>query len=180
MSARLHGIMPEVIILGVAGGIAAVLLLKLARWARDRRRSAGEAERQLRVEKQFREAERQLDELLRRDEPVIAARGVAVSDRSARAYHYKNETLSWDYRFETRRERGSEVEKVSVSVSLREDDAGALRVTRCAEIFQVGKQSRWRSTAEEVLPLDEAVRRGLSSIVLEAISEGEAAAAASP
>ena len=129
------------------------------------------------AEKRFREAERQLDELLRRDEAVIAARGITITDRSARAYHYKNEYLSWVYSFETRRARGSEVEKVWVWVSLYEHDVGVVRVWRRAEIFQLGQLSRWQSTTEQLLALEKAVRDGLSSIVLEAIRAGETAAA---
>ena len=129
------------------------------------------------AEKRFREAERQLDELLRRDGAVIAARGITITDESSRAY-YKNDCLSWSYRFETRRVRGSEVEKVWVLVSLYEHEPASLRVWRRAEIFQIGQVSRWQSTTEEMLPLEEVARGGLSSIVLEAISAGEAAAAA--
>jgi hypothetical protein len=129
------------------------------------------------AERRFREAERRLDELLRRDEAVIAARGVAVADESGRAYHYQNERLSWRHRFEVRRARGGEVEKVRVIISLGEEGPTALRVWRRAEIFQVGKPSRWVSTAEESLPLSVAARRGLGSIVVEAISAGEAEAA---
>lgn len=174
----LHGMMPEIIILGLAGGVLAVLMSRLARRARDRRRATNEAEGRRRVEEQFREAERRLDELLSKGEPAITARGVAVADWSARAYHYKNETLSWSYQFETRRTRGSEIEKVTVTLTLREDDTTALRVQRCAEIFQIGRPSRWISTDEELLPLEDVARRGLSAVVLEAINEGEAAAAA--
>ena len=130
------------------------------------------------VEKRFREAERRLDELLRRDEAAIAARGVTVTDWSVRAYGYKSEYLRWCYLFETRRPRGSEVEKVMVDVSLDEGEPDALRVWTRAEIFQVSKLSRWQSTAEKLLPLEGVVRRGLAGIVLDAISAGEAAAAA--
>jgi len=129
------------------------------------------------AEKRFRDAERRLDELLRRDEAVIAARGIAISDVSARAY-YHNDPLSWSYQFETRRARGSEVEKVWVLVSLYEHDPASLRVWRRAEIFQIGQVSRWKETTEETLPLEEAARVGLSSIVLGAIRSGEEAAAA--
>ena len=129
------------------------------------------------AEKRFREAERRLDVLLRRDGPAIAARGITVSDQSARAY-YKNDCLSWNYQFETRRVRGSEVEKVWVLVSLYEHDPASLRLWRRAEIFQIGQVSRWESTTEEVLPLEVVAGAGLSSIVLEAISAGEAAVAA--
>jgi len=128
-------------------------------------------------EKRFRDAERRLDELLRGDEAVIAARGITISDESARAY-YKNDYLSWSYRFETRRVRGSEVEKVWVLVSLYEGDPASLKVWRRAEIFQIGQVSRWQSTTEEKLLLGEVGRGELSNIVLEAISAGEAAAAA--
>jgi hypothetical protein len=129
------------------------------------------------AERRFREAERWLDELLSRDESAITARGVSVTDESGRAYHYQNERLSWRHRFEVRRARGSEIEKVRVIISLGEEDAGALRVWRCAEVFQVGKPSRWVSTTEELLPLPEAARRGLGSLVLEAVRAGEAEAA---
>jgi hypothetical protein len=129
------------------------------------------------AEKRFHEAERQLDELLRRDEAMIAARGIAITDRSVRAYNYKSDCLVWDYTFEVRRARGSEVEKVWVWVTLYEHDAEVVRVWRSAEIFQIGKLSRWQSTSERLLALDKVVRDGLSSIVIEAIRAGEAAAA---
>lgn len=129
------------------------------------------------AEKLFREAERRLDELLRRDEAVIAGRGVTIADESARAYHYKNECLSWRYRFEIKRARGSEIEKVWVVISLDEADVTAVKVWMRAEIFQVGQFSRWQSTTEELLPLETVVRNGLSGIIFEAISAGEAAAA---
>jgi hypothetical protein len=128
-------------------------------------------------EKRFRDAERQLDELLRRDEAVIAARDITISDESSRAY-YRNDYLSWNYRFEIRRVRGSEIEKVWVLVSLYEHDPASLRVWRRAEIFQIGQVSRWQDTTEEMLPLEEVARGGLSGIVLEAISAGKAAATA--
>jgi hypothetical protein len=125
------------------------------------------------AEKRFREAERQLDELMRRDEAVITARGITISDWSARKYHYKNEHLSWSYWFETRRARGSEIEKVLVVISLNELEASAVSVRRSAEIFQIGKLPRWSSGTEELLPLEEMAHRGLASIVLEAIQAGE-------
>jgi hypothetical protein len=125
------------------------------------------------TEKRFREAERQLDELLRRDEAIIAARGITIADWSGRKYHYKNEHLSWSYWFETRRARGSEIENVLVAVSLNEHEASTVRVGRSAEIFQIGKLPRWSSGTEELLPLEEMVHRGLANIVLEAIHAGE-------
>lgn len=125
------------------------------------------------TEKRFREAERQLDEMLRSDEAIIAARGITISDRSARKYHYKNEHLSWSYWFETRRARGSEIENVWVRVSLYEHDVSTLKVSRGAEIFQIGKLRRWSSGTEELLPLEEMAHRGLASIVLEGIQAGE-------
>jgi hypothetical protein len=128
------------------------------------------------AEKPFREAERQLDELLRRDEAALAAQHITITDESARVYHYKIDYLSWRQRFEIRRPRGSEIEKVWVLVSLDEHDVSMLRVWRRAEIFQIGQLSRWQSTTEELLPLAEIMRRGLASIVLEAIHAGEHAA----
>jgi len=125
------------------------------------------------AEKRFREAERRLDEMLRSDEAVIAAGRVTISDRSARVYHYKNESLSWSYRFETRRARGSEIENTSVTVSLYEHEPDLLRVCGLAEIFQIGQLSRWRSKTEALLPLGEVERGGLASIVLDAIRTGE-------
>ena len=124
------------------------------------------------AEKRFREVERQLDELLRSDEAVITARGIIISDWSGRTY-FRNDYLSWCQRFETRRPRGSEIEKVWVRVSLDEHDVSTLSVWRGAEIFQIGQLSRWQSTTEELLPLAEMARRGLANIVLEAIHAGE-------
>lgn len=70
------------------------------------------------VEHQFRGAEHLLDELLRREQAILIARGIVIVDESARTYHYKNDFLSWSHRFEIRRWRGSEVEKVWVVLSL--------------------------------------------------------------
>lgn len=128
-------------------------------------------------EKRFREVESQLDMLLHRDEAIIAARGIVITDWSARTYHYKNDYLSWCFRFDTKRARGSEIEKVWVLVSLDEADVTALRVWRRAEIFQIGQLSRWQSTTEELLSLETAIRDGLSSIIFEAIRSGKAACA---
>jgi hypothetical protein len=129
------------------------------------------------VEKRFREAERQLDEMFRKDAAALAGRRIAVTEESGRAYHYQNEHLFWRLRFETRSEQGSEIQKVWGWLSLNEHDTNTLKVWRRAEIFQMGKQSRWHDTVEELLPLAEAARRGLASIILEAIDGGEAAAA---
>jgi hypothetical protein len=67
---------------------------------------------------------------------------------------------------------------VRVDVSPDEGEPGSIRVCRSAEIFQVGKLSRWRSSAERLLPLESVMRRGLAGVVLECISAGEAEAAA--
>ena len=128
------------------------------------------------AEKRFREVERQLDELLRSDESVIAARGIIISDWSGRTY-FRNDHLFWCQDFEIKRPRGSEIEKVWVRVSLYEYDVSTLCVSRGAEIFQIGQLSRWQSATEELLPLAEMARRGLASIVLEAIHAGEGEAA---
>lgn len=129
------------------------------------------------AEKRFREAERQLDELLRRDEAVITDRGITISDWSGRTY-FRNDHLSWSQRFEIKRPRGSEIEKVWIRVSLYEHDVGVVEVWRSAEIFQIGQLSRWQSTIEELLPLAEMARRGLASFVVEAIHAGEREVAA--
>ncbi|ADB15125.1 hypothetical protein Psta_0435 [Pirellula staleyi DSM 6068] len=130
------------------------------------------------VEHQFREAEHLLDELLRREQAILIARGIVIVDESARTYHYKNDSLSWSHRFEIRQWRGSEVEKVWVVLSLDESNVVALRVWARAEIFQIGQASRWESTAEELRPMDSVLKTGLSSIILEAICTGQAAAGA--
>lgn len=116
--------------------------------------------------------------MLRRAEAAIAARGLNVSEWSARTYHYKNEYLRWNYSFETRRPRGSEIEKVIVTVSLDEGEPGAVTVWWRAELFQVGSLSRWQSAVEMRLSLEDAERKGLAAIVLEAADAGEAALAA--
>jgi hypothetical protein len=125
----------------------------------------------------FREAERVLDQLVRSDQPQIAAANVIVVDESAREYHYKNQSLSWRYRFEARRTRGSEVEKVWVLGSLTEDEPATLILWRRAELFQPGQLSRWESTTEQRLSLEQVSPLGLASIVLAAIHAGQTAAA---
>ena len=111
------------------------------------------------IERRFRKAERVLDEMLAVAETTIEERGAAVADWSGRTNHYQNERLSWNYRFETRRPRGAEIEKVSVQVALGEEGPSSITVRRCAEIFQLGKRSRWSNVAKEVIPFGEAARR---------------------
>jgi hypothetical protein len=130
-----------------------------------------------REEKRFREAERRLDELLRNDEAKIAAHGIAIADESGRELHYKNEYLEWRYRFEIKRARGFEMEKVWTVVSLDENNVSEVRVWIRAELFQVGQSSRWQSTTEHLLPIERVVQQGLEGVVLEAMREGQAAAA---
>ncbi len=108
---------------------------------------------------------------------MLVANGITITDRSSRAYNYKTESLSWYYWFETRRTRGSEVEKVLVSVCLDEANPRVLKIGKLADIFQIGQRSRWQNYTEELLPLENAVRIGLSNIVMEAVRAGKAAAA---
>ena len=128
------------------------------------------------VEALFREAERQLDDALRRDHTTITAGGVEVFDDSARVYHYKNSSLSWSLRFESRCARGSEVEKIWGTISVHEGDPAAVRIWRRAEIFQTGARPRWEKTDERRMPLQSLLRNGLASLVAEEVADGKAAA----
>jgi hypothetical protein len=55
---------------------------------------------------------------------------------------------------------------VWVVVTFDESSVGALSVWRRAEIFQPGQLSRWEHTTEEQVPLEDALRDGLSRIRL--------------
>lgn len=78
IGAWFQGAIPTIIILGFVGSILAALIVKFVREARDMRRHAASFAE---AEKRFRDAERQLDELLRRDEAVIAASGITIRVR---------------------------------------------------------------------------------------------------
>src|SRR5688572_22341362 len=109
------------------------------------------------VEAEFRVAERQLDDLLRRDRVTVEARGIEVRDDSARSYHYKNELLAWAFAFETRASWRSEVEKVRVGVSVHESDLTIAQIGWHAELFEVGAASRWQQRGGYTLPLPQLV-----------------------
>jgi hypothetical protein len=125
---------------------------------------------------QFRDAERQLDDALRRDRATITASGIEVIDDSARTSHYKNGYVSWSLRFESRCARGSEVEKVWGTVSVHEVDPTIAKVWRRAEIFQIGAHPRWEKTDEREMPLQSLLRDGLATTVIQEFAEGKAAA----
>jgi hypothetical protein len=129
-------------------------------------------------EAQFRDTELQLDEALRRGREAIVASGVEIFDDSERCYHYKNERLSWSIRFESRRPRGSDIEKVWGRVSVYEDDLTVAKIWRRAEVFQTGQSSRWQETDERAIPLGDLLRSGLATVVAEEIEEGRKAASA--
>lgn len=125
-------------------------------------------------ESEFREFERALDDLLRRDRAAIEAHGIAVVDESERFHHYKNPYLSWRFRFEMESVRGSEHQKVWSVLSIDEGSSFVRCWTR-AEIFQVGQLSRWKETFESFLPFDSVVNRGIATIVLREIRDAQAA-----
>ena len=130
-------------------------------------------------ESEFRQCERTLDDVLRRDRAAIEARGIAVVDESDRLHHYKNSYLSWRFRFEIVTARGSDHLKVWTVLSIDEGYSFVRCWTR-AEIFQVGQLSRWKETFESFLPFDSVVSRGIATIVLREIHDAEAASAVSP
>jgi hypothetical protein len=130
------------------------------------------------VELKFRHAENELDTLMLTAKPGLTDEGVTISDWSARNYHYQNERLSWNYWFEKKRPRDSEILKLSVHVSLTEEAPTTVKVRTSSEIFQIGKKSHWSTTTNGIISLDDAVRCGLTHIVMSAIREGTSAAEA--
>ena len=125
------------------------------------------------AEAAFRETERRLDELLRRDVESLRRRDISVCDDSGREYHYKNDHLSWSLRFEARRQRGSEIEKITVVLSFTEDDAMSVRVWTRAEIFQIGQTSRWKSEEQSTMSVPHLEDAGLGATVLASIEKGQ-------
>ena len=128
------------------------------------------------VESHFREAERQLDDALRRDQTALTADGIKLFDNSARAYHFKNSHPSWSLRFESRSARGSEVEKVWGTISVQEADPTRAKIWRRAEVFEIGARPRWEKTVERELPLSSLLSDGLATTVAREVAEGKAAA----
>ena len=70
------------------------------------------------------------------------------------------------------------MEKVTVEISMDEEDATVLTIATHSEIFPVGKSSRWRCSTENKISLNEAAHRGLADIVLDFMRWGEEAASA--
>lgn len=120
----------------------------------------------------FREIEQQLDQLVHVARPELTAGGIAVADESVRQYH-REPLLSWQFRFETRQECGSEIAKVWLTLTLTEDRLNVCRLWRRAELFQIGQLSRWQNTHQCEFPVKRLREAGLASVVLSSIREGE-------
>jgi hypothetical protein len=126
-------------------------------------------------EARFRRIESQLDSLLQSHESLLAARGISAIDQSVRGYYPNERNLSWSFRFEERRSRGSEVEKVWLTLSLVDTDLTAIGVWRRAEIFQIGSRSSWQQTNESVLSVEAVFAEGLAPIIIREVEAGYAA-----
>jgi hypothetical protein len=124
----------------------------------------------------FREAERRLDALLTAAREALERDGVTIEDQSARSYHYKNQYLTWAVRLELTWQVSPERARVTVYIEHSElahgRGAPELRVSRRAEVFQVGKTSRIDVRAERRVPLAVAEREGLGAVVRREIDAG--------
>ena len=132
------------------------------------------------TETAFREVEQVLDPLIIDAVEQFKEHDVTITDESARTYHYKNQFLSWSYRFESQRPyRGPEIASVTVSLTWDEpafvDVPREIRVWSQAAILQIGKVPRWEHTVEQVHPIELVVSRGITTIILEYIRNGYAA-----
>jgi hypothetical protein len=131
------------------------------------------------TEESFRRIERTLDHLIEVATPKLNELGVAATDESARNYHYKNQFLSWSYRFENRWSfRCSEIALVTSLVTFHEpgdaDVTQEVEIWSRSEIFQVGQLSRWEHTEQHSIPIAELTRLGIAEIVCTVIANGRA------
>jgi len=91
------------------------------------------------VELKFRHAENELDKLLLAAKWALKDEDVTIRDWSGRKYHYKNERLSWNYWFEKKWPRDSEILKVSVHVSSTEEEPTMATFGPLPRSFRSGK-----------------------------------------
>jgi hypothetical protein len=131
------------------------------------------------TEESFRRTQRTLDELIEAATPELVERGISATDESHRNYHYKNQLLSWSYRFESRRSyRGPEIAMVTVRVTFNEpfdpDAPQDVRMWSRSEIFQIGQGPRWEHTEDRLLPIADVLGRGIAELVCTAIAVGHA------
>lgn len=128
------------------------------------------------AEKQFREVERALDELLRKAEGQLRSLGISIEDHSARTYHYKNDHLVWCFSF--RKEWLVDIEKarvmtrLSYSEPVSPSDAPEIKVSWRAEAFRQGQESRIDKRNEKSYPLHQVQQEGISHLVTTATAEG--------
>lgn len=128
------------------------------------------------AEKQFREVEKTLDELLRNAESQLRSSGLSIKDHSARTYHYKNDHLFWC--FSARKEWLVDIEKACVTARLsygepvRPNDAPEIKVSWRAEIYRQGQESRIDKKNEKCYSLQQVQQEGISRLVMTAIAEG--------
>lgn len=128
------------------------------------------------AEKQFREVEKTLDELLRKVEDQLRSSGLTIEDHSARTYHYKNDHLFWCYSFQKEWlvdvERACVTSRLSYGEPVGPNDAPEIKVSWRAEIFRQGQESRIDKRNEKNYSLQQVQQEGMSHLVMTAIEEG--------
>jgi hypothetical protein len=131
------------------------------------------------VESAFRAAEAELDAMVAAAVGMLSGADVEIVDNSDRTYHYKNQSLLWEFRFTATWSLGYEVAKVMVRLSCPEPaiagEASSVVATTTAEIFQTGKQSRVRRKREMAIAWESLRSRALEAVIFAEIQWGREA-----
>lgn len=129
------------------------------------------------TENAFRRVEQILDRLLQDALIQLNDEDISATDESAREFHYKNQFLTWSYRFESRRTyRGPEIALVTLRIRFDEplnlDETHDVKIWMRCEVFQIGQLPRWEHTDEFAMPLADIMKRGIAELVRTIVSNG--------
>ena len=114
--------------------------------------------------------------LIQKDKEVLLADGFQIFDDSSRKYHYKNDHLFWDYRFQ--KEWLVDIEQACVTIHLtygepaQPKETPNINISWRAEVYRQGQESRIDESNEKIITLEDVKNKGISSLVINEFEEG--------
>jgi hypothetical protein len=124
------------------------------------------------AEVSFRPIERMLDE----SRSNLVNEGILMREESNRTGFggHSYPAFIWGFHFENRQPFVSDIKRAKVQLTYRETllegESQRMEVTTVAEIFQIGKQSRFSEGRKMIYPIDQFLNMRMDSIIIDCIA----------
>lgn len=131
------------------------------------------------AEASFRPVERMLDAMLEESRASLVSEGIILREESNRTGFggHSYPAFSWSFHFERRQPYGSEIKRATTKLTYRETllqgEPQQMEVAFVAEIFQIGKQSRFCEGREMIYPIDQFLNMRMDLIIIDWIAAAE-------